>query len=182
VRRLTPLIFVVSLVALGCGSSSSEGSSSATDAVRSGEGALSRAEFIAKADALCEASRTKQEPLRKKLEEVAREARSEEQDPEGLTDSTRRELAQTLGQLVAMTEASQAQVQALGPSQADAGQLEAVFQKTDSAFEASLAYGAALENHEDAKAQAIAERANAETRETAALAARYGFKVCGAQP
>lgn len=181
-RRLAPLIFAVALTVLaGCGSSSGD-SRYAGDAATSGGGSLTKAEFVVKADALCEASKAKQEPLRKKLEEVAEKARGEERSNEGLTDGTRRELAQTLGRIVAMAEASQSQVQALGSPEADAGQLEAIFQKTESAFEASLAYGDALEHHEDAKAQAIAERANAETGETAVLAKRYGFKVCGSQP
>jgi hypothetical protein len=73
-------------------------------------------------------------------------------------------------------------LQALGAPRADSGRLEAIFRDFESAFVASLAYGAALEAHEDAKAQAIAEKANAETRKTAVLAKRYGFRVCGAQP
>jgi hypothetical protein len=180
VKRLAPLIFVAGLgVLAGCGSSGS--SSSATDTVTSGEGVLTKTEFVAKADALCEASRAKQEPLRRELEEVTLKARSEEQGT-SLTDGTRRELARMLGRIVAIAEASQSRVQALGVPEAGADQLEAIFQKTESAFESSLAYGAALEQHEDAAAQEIAERANVETRETAVLAERYGFKVCGAQP
>lgn len=178
--RLVPLVVVALVVLAGCGSSSPSGSS-ATDAAAGGGGSLTKAEFVVKADALCEASKVKQEPLRKKLEEVTLRAREEEQG-EGITDGTRRELAQTLGQIVAMAEASQSEVRALGVPKGDAGQLEAIFQKTDAAFEASLAYGAALESHEDANAQAIAEKANAITRETAALAGQYGFKVCGTQP
>lgn len=182
-RRLVQLIFVVAVLGLaGCGSSSPEGSSSATDAAKGGEGGLTKAEFLAKADALCEAAKAEQEPLRKKVEEVAREARSEEQGGGGIADGTRTELARTLGRIVAMSEARQAQIQALGIPREDAGQLEAIFQKVESTFESSLAYGAALENHEDAEAQAIAEKADAETHETAVMAKRYGFKVCDAQP
>lgn len=181
-RRLVPLIFVVALVVFaGCGSSSGD-SESGTNTATSGEGSLSKAEFLAKADALCEASKAKQEPLRKKLEEVAEKARGEERSSEGLVDGTRKELAQTLGRIVALAETSQSQVQALGRPEGDAGQLEAIFAKTEAAFEASVAYGEALEHHEDAKAQAIAEKANSETQETALLATRYGFKVCGSQP
>lgn len=180
-RRLAPPIFVIALVVLaGCGSSGN--SSSATDAAMGGEGSLTKAEFVAKADAICEATKAKQEPLRQKLEEVARKARGEEQGSGGITDGARRELAQALGRIVAMSEASQSQIQALGIPGEDAGQLEALFQKVESSFESSLAYGAALEQHEDAKAQAVAEKANTETHETAVLAKQYGFKVCGAQP
>jgi hypothetical protein len=177
VRRLTPLIFVVALVALaGCGSSSA-GTSSATDG-----GVLTKAEFVAKADAICEAAKVKQEPLRRELEGEARKARGEEQGSGGITDGTRRALARTLGRIVAMSEANQSRIQALGIPQEDAGQLEAIFQKVESSFESSLAYGAALEQREDAQAQAVAEQANTETHETAVLAKQYGFKVCGAQP
>jgi hypothetical protein len=181
VRRLALLAVVAALVVpAGCGSSS-ENSGSATGAATSGEGSLTKSEFVAKADALCEASRARQAPLRKKLEEVTLKARGEDQGG-GITDGTRRELAQTLGRVVALAEASQSRIQGLGLPKADEGQLEAIFQKTESAFEASLAYGAALEQHEDAEAQAIAEKANAETGEVAALAKRYGFQVCGTQP
>jgi hypothetical protein len=86
-----------------------------------------KAEFITKADALCETSKAKQEPLRKKLEEVAQRARGEEQSSMGLTDGTRKKLAGTLGRVVALAEGSL-------------------------------------------------------SRETAALAKQYGFKVCGSQP
>lgn len=179
-RSLALLVFVAALIGLaGCGSSSS--GRSATDVAAAGEDALTKAEFVAKADALCGASKAKQEPLREKLEEVTLRAREEEQG-EGITDGTRRELAQTLGEIVSTAEASQSRVRALGAPKGDAGQLEAIFQKTESAFEASLAYGAALEQRQDAKAQAIAERANVVTRETAGLAKRYGFEVCGAAP
>jgi hypothetical protein len=81
-----------------------------------------------------------------------------------------------------MAEAGHSRVEALGLPRGDAGRLEAIFRKTEAAFGASLAYGAALERHEDAEAQAIAERADGETREVAALAEEYGFKVCGTQP
>lgn len=181
-RRLAPLILVIALVVLaGCGSSSGS-SSSSTEAGTGGEGAPTKAEFVAKADAICEAAKVRQEPLRKRLEEVARKARGEEQSSGGITDGARRELAQALGRIVAMSEASQSRIQALGIPKEDAGQLEAIFQKVESSFESSLAYGAALEGHEDAKAQAVAEKANTETHETAVLAKQYGFKVCGAQP
>lgn len=175
-------ILVPSLVALaGCGSSSGT-SSSVTETRASGEASPTKAEFIAKADSLCEASKAKQTPLRQKLAALARKAREEEQSGNGISGGTRVELARTLGRIVATAEASLSQVQALGLPKADAGQLDAIFQKTESAFEASLAYGEALENHEDAKAQATAEKGNTETRETAAMAKRYGFKVCGSQP
>jgi len=153
-----------------------------TGAAPGEEGGLTKAEFVAKADALCEATKAKQEPLRQELEEVAGRARGEERGSEGLTDATRTELARTLGRIVAMSEAGQSQIQALGRPREDEGQLEAIFQKVESSFESSLAYGAALMHHEDAKAQAIAERANTETHETAVMAKQYGFEVCGAQP
>lgn len=108
-RRLAPLIFLVALVLAGCGSSSG-GSSSATGAATGGGGELTKAEFVARADAICEATKTKQEPLRRELEQVARKARGEEQGSGGITDGTRRELAQALGRIVAMSEASQSRI------------------------------------------------------------------------
>ena len=175
-KRLAPIFLAALVVMAGCGSSSSSDNGGNTEA------SLTKAEFIAKADALCEASKAKQEPLRTKIEDAARKARGEEQSRGSISDSTRRELAQTLEQVVAIAEADLSQVQALGQPQADANQLEAIFQKTESAFVASRAYAAALENHEDAKAQAVAEKDNAETSDTAGLAKQYGFKVCGSRP
>jgi len=182
VSRLAPLIAVVALTVLvGCGSAGDDASTPA-DAAASGAESLTKGEFITKADALCESSRAKQEPARQRLEEVAAEARAEEQAAGGASDETRSELAQTLRQIVAMAEAGLSQLQALGAPEADSKQLEAIFKKTESAFETSLAYGAALESHEDAAAQEIAASGNVEGRETSALAKHYGFKVCGSQP
>lgn len=153
-----------------------------TDRASGGNGLPTKAEFVAKADAICQATKAKQEPLRRELEEAARKARGEERGSGGITDGTRKELARALGRIVAMSEASQSRIQALGVPEEDAGQLEAIFRKVESSFESSRAYGAALEHHEDARAQAVAEKANTETHETAVLAGQYGFKVCGAQP
>jgi hypothetical protein len=188
VRRQTPLILtlVLAVVALGgCGSASSTssgGSPSSAETAASDGGSLTKAEFIAEADALCEASKAKQESLRTKIERLAQQARGEERSRGTVSDGTRRELAQTLELILASAEAGLSQVQGLGSPKADAGQLETIFQKTESAFAASRAYAAALEGHEDARAQAVAERGNAETRETAGLAKQYGFEVCGAEP
>jgi hypothetical protein len=180
VRRLASLIFFVALATVaGCGSGDS---TSATDAARSREGSLTKAQLIAKADAMCEASKAKWEPLQAKVEGVARKARGEEQGQGTVSDGTRKELAQTLGQIGAIAEADLSQLKALGLPEAEADQLEAIFQKSESAFRASRDYGAALENHEDAKAQTSAEAGNAETREVAVMAEQYGFKVCGSPP
>lgn len=180
-RRLAPLVVVALIALAGCGSSSVT-SSSVTETTAGGEESLTKADFIAKADALCEASKAKQAPLRQNLDELTRRARVEEQSNEGLSDGTRKELSQTLRRIVATTEASLSQVQALGLPQGETVQLETIFEKTESTIEASLAYGRTLENHEDARAQTIAEKGNTETRETAALAKQYGLKVCGSQP
>jgi hypothetical protein len=188
VKRPSLLIFALVLAAVGfsaCGSASSTspgGSTSSTDTAASDEGSLSKAEFVARADALCAAAKTKQEPLRTKLGQVARKARGEEREQGTVSNGTRAELAQTLDQIVAIAEADRSRLEGLGMPQTDAPQLEAIFQKLESAFAVSRAYAAALEAHEDARAQAVAEKGNAETRETASLASRYGFKVCGAQP
>lgn len=185
-KRLSPLIpiLVLAIVALGgCGSSSSTssgGSTSSADTAVGEEGSLTKAEFIAKADALCEASKAKRDPLQAKVEELAQKARGEESATGTVSDGTREELAKTLDRIVAIAEASLSQVQGLGPPETDASQLEAIFQITESAFAQSRAYAEALEGHEDAKAQAIAEKGDAETRETASLANQYGFEVCGA--
>jgi hypothetical protein len=175
------MLFVVLVALAGCGSSSGTSSSAATGATGAA-GSLTTTEFIAQADALCEASKTKQEPLRRQVEELARSAREEEREQGSISTATRRELAQALTRIVAMAEGSLARVKALGPPSADASQLGAIFKKTESAFASSRAYGTALEHREDAKAQSLAERGNAETQETTALAKRYGFRVCGSQP
>ncbi len=184
-KRQTPLILVLALALGGCGSSSStspDSSTSSSDTTATDGGSLPKAEFIAKADALCAASRAKQEPLRTKVDELAQKARGEEGAAGTVSDNTRVELAETLEQIGAVGEASLSQVQSLGPPDADASRLEPIFQKVESAFAASRAYAAALENHEDAKAQAVAEKASAETQESAALSKQYGFKVCGSEP
>lgn len=181
-RRATPLL-VLPLAALGialagCGSSSATSSDGAT----SGETSLSKAEFIARADALCEATKAKEEPLRAEIQKLAVKARDEEKATATVSDGLRGELAETLEQIVATGEAGLSQVEELGTPAEDASQLEAIRQESKSSFAVSDDYAAALENHEDRKAQTIAEQGNAETREAAKLAKQYGFEVCGSVP
>jgi hypothetical protein len=177
-KRLVPLILFAAVLALfgGCGSSASTSSGSAA------ETSLTRAEFIARADALCAASKAKQEPLREKVEAVARRARAEEKSSGDVSDSTRTELAATLRQIGAIGEDSLAKIDGIPRPEGDADQLKAIFRKVESAFEGSTGYAIALEGHQDAEAQAIAEKASAETRESDRMARRYGFKVCGSKP
>jgi hypothetical protein len=174
------LVFAAATLLAGCGSSASEDPTAAAGAAQS-DGADAKQAFITRADALCEASRAKQEPLRREVAAVARQARAEEGEGE-LTDATRQRLAQLLDRVVAMAEASQARIEALDWPEADAAQLEEILVRTEAAFDASRAYGAALRRHEDAAAQALAERANVQTGEIASLAAQYGFEACGSQP
>lgn len=180
-RLALPALVALAVLA-GCGSSS-ESSTPTSEGATSAEGSPSRAEFIARADALCAASKAKQAPLRRRVETEARRARAEEEAGGGeVSDATRRELALTLKRILAMAETGLSRVRSLEPPAADAEQLEPIFERTESAFDSSRAYGEALEGHEDARAQALAEKGNAETSETAVLAKRYGFRVCGSRP
>lgn len=179
-KRLLPLILIVVAFA-GCGSDSSTSSGSSTSSA-SGDTSLTKAEFIAEADAICEASKAKQESLRADVARMAEKAREEEDASGTVSDATRKDLAESLDQVAADAEAGFSDVQSLGPAEADASQLETIFETTESAFAASHAYAAALKNHEDAKAQAVAESGNADTRDVAGLAQQYGFKVCFSAP
>lgn len=145
-------------------------------------GTLTKAEFIAEADALCEASKARQETSRAAVAQLAQKARGEEGETGTISDGIRRDLAEALDRVVARAEAGFSEVQSLGPPKADASQLGEILRRTESAFAASRAYAAALENHEDAKAQAVAEKGNAATRDVAGLAKQYGFKVCFSAP
>jgi hypothetical protein len=186
-KRLVPFVFLLlaALVFLsGCGSSSSGTSSDSTSAAdsTSAESSLTKSEFIAKADAGCEAQLAKRKPLQAQLEGLARKARAEEQSKGDISDATRRELAQTFRRLAAIAEAGFSELRALGPPKADAAQLEVIFKLGEASVEIVGAYAAALENHQDAKAQALAEKGDAQTRESEQLSKKYGFKVCGSKP
>jgi len=181
VKRRAPvvLIAVLSLLALalaGCGSGSS------TSSAGSAPSAATKADFIAAADALCEASKAKLEPWRAKIDRLARTARDEEGADGTVSDATRRELAEALEAVVGFSEAHLARVQALATPIADAERLEAIVQKTEAADAEARAYAVALAGHEDAAAEAAAEKGNAETQDAAAMAMRYGFKTCFAAP
>jgi hypothetical protein len=184
VRRLVPFVLAAAIALLaGCGSSSSGTSSSPTDSGASADAPPTRAEFIAKADAICAAARAKQASLRTKIGELAKTARGEEQSKVGgISDATRRELAEALRQVADIAGSDLPKISAIGPPEADASKLATIFGKLESVLETTRTYAAALETHEDAKAQAVAEQGNAETSESARLAKQYGFEVCGSAP
>jgi hypothetical protein len=167
---LVPILMVLALA--GCGSDSSSDE----------EGTLTKAEFIAEADAICEASKARQETLRATVAQLAEKARGEEGKTGTVSDGTRKELADALNRVAAAAEAGFSRVQDLGSPQGDADQLETILGKTEAAFAASRAYAAALVNHEDAEAQAVAEKGNAETVEVTSLAKQYGFAICFSAP
>lgn len=187
-KRQIPLISILMLVVValgGCGSSSStssDGSKSSAGSSASDERSLTKAEFIVEADALCEASKAKQESLRTNLQQLAQNVRRQERETGTFSDGARKELAEALDRVAAIAETGLSGVQSLGSPKADASQLETIFRKTESALAASRAYAAAVENHEDAKAKAATEKGDADTRDVGGLAKQYGFKVCFSAP
>jgi hypothetical protein len=170
-------VVAIALLA-GCGSSGS----TSTSTPSAGEGEAEKAAFIATADSRCEASRKQAEPVQRQVQEAGQLAREEEEGGVGIAGETRATLIEGLGKLVAISEAGLEELKELKSPVEDASQLEAIFQNVERAFADTRAYGEALGSAEDAKAQAIAERGNAETRKAEALSESYGFKVCNAAP
>jgi small-conductance mechanosensitive channel len=165
-------LVLAALAFAGCGSASSTSSAGSTP---------TKAEFIAKGDALCEAAKAKLDPLRATLGKIVQKASAESRDSGTLSDRTRGELARALEQAADINDADLSRFQGLQAPSEDSSQLKAIIQGTESALAESHAYAAALEGHEDAKAQAAAEKYGTEAREIASLEKQYGFKVCGTQ-
>jgi hypothetical protein len=180
VKRLAPLIIVaLALFAAGCGSS---GSSTTSEATSGEEGTSEKTAFIAQADSSCEASRKQAEPVQLKIQEAAQLARKEEEGGVGIAGETRQHLIEGLGKLVAISEAGLEEIKGLKAPEEDADQLQAIFEKAEQAFDDTRAYGEALGSGEDAKAQSVAELANAETQKVETLSESYGFTVCNRAP
>ncbi len=179
--RRAPILLILALalaaaVLVGCGSGGS--STSATSPATS----LTQAEFIAKADALCEAGKAKEESMRGELAKAVASARSEEGSKGTVTDATRKQLAGVLEQLAATGEADFRQIEEFGTPTEGGAQLEAFFKEATASLAGSRDYAVALLHHEDAKAQSLAEETTGKTQKTSALAHQFGFKVCGGAP
>jgi hypothetical protein len=169
-------IFVLAGVLLaGCGASSS-GSSAPAGTVE-----IPKAEFISKADRLCEANAAKLAPLHAKLQRLSEEVAGQETKG-ARSDVTRKELVQTFERVDALTEAGLTRLRGLGRPDAGAALVKAIFQQIETAIAVTRSFARAIEHNEDALATEILKKGDSEALNTASLAKQFGFRVCGTAP
>ena len=170
-RRLgiAATVLVCLLAAAGCGGSST---STATQTVTVGHTQeLTKAEWIAKADAICAETQEETAPLKA-------EANALKEAPENA--STYQKLAEVLKAGTASIPKETTALRALEPPSGDQG----IIQKMIGTVEANATLGEsmadALENSDLGRFEALNEQAKENTIKAKGLAQGYGLKVCGA--
>lgn len=169
VRAIAATALVCLLATAGCGGSSS---TTATQTVTVGHTQeLSKAEWIAKADAICAATKGETAPLKA-------EADALQEAPDNA--STYQKLAEILKAGTASIPKETAALRALEPPAGD----REILQKMIGTVEANATLGDsmadALESSDLERFEALNEQAQENTTKAKGLAQGYGLKICGA--
>ena len=152
-------VLAVALILVGCGGGSSDSTSASSDSSTS---ALSKAEFIKKADAICKAGGKRTQ------EEFA--AYIEEKKLSGKKEPTEAQYAEVSDEIQVPALKRQAEeIRALGAPAGDEDQITELVDAVDEG----------IENVEAADPQKALESASPMFAEADKLAVAYGLKVCG---
>jgi uncharacterized membrane protein YqiK len=161
-------LVVVGLIA-GCGGG---GSSSSSSSDGGSSGALSKAELIDQADAVCTESQAETAPLRKEAEAI--EESSDPESPENL-----KRLAEILQGAGVKAEKEYAELRELQPPAADEKTIDAMLGKAEAAGTYAMEGAEALEDGELSEFSEIIKKAAPLNEGAKEMAESYGFKVCG---
>lgn len=160
------------LVALaGCGGSDS--SSTETVAVQSGE-ALSKAEFIEKADAICADWKPEREALQEQAEGLIRGINAG-------SDDARAELSELLSEATENAGQELSEIRQLSPPAADRSTIDSMLSTAAVQVALSEEEADTLRYREFAAFGSAARRAGAAKAKASAAARSYGLEVCGAE-
>jgi hypothetical protein len=163
-----PILLMCAIGALvlpGCGSSSDD-----SGATAGGGESLSKSEFIAQADQVCESAREEAKSLEAQLGDLAKAKNSKEFN----------EFADVVRQLTDQVTSEIAELRELAPPFVDSGAVENFLSLIEERAVTGEEFANALEDGNQANASSLSEKASATNAKAAAIAKELGFKVCGA--
>jgi CHASE3 domain sensor protein len=170
---LAAVVFAALVALVGCGGSSSNSSSTDTASVRSGE-ALSKAEFVEQADAICTNRKSEREALQSEAEELAQEINAG-------SDAAREELADLLAKAADNAEEEFSELRGLTPPPADAATIDEMLSSAGRQVALTRAGVAALRKGDFEAFTEVTRSGRAAKAKAAATARSYGLEVCGAE-
>jgi hypothetical protein len=160
-------LLVLGLAVAGCGGDGeSEEPSTVTQTVEEQSGALTKAEFIQRADAICQAGHEEGEPL------VA-----EFQEAQQAGDAAK--AADLLRQAADVADEEAGELRDLEPPPADADILDDYISAGETTIQTGRDLADAIDAGDTQAVQVLSDRFNEQTSTTQGIAQGYGFKVCG---
>jgi rubrerythrin len=174
VKARPALVIVATALALaflaGCGGGGdSTGASSSASAETGRPAELTKAEFIAQADGICEATNESEEPLQKEFEQL--------QNAKGPHAET--ELGESMTALASAGQGETKEIRALVPPKKDAAEIKQILDSEEAALSTAAEAAAALEEGEPETFYGLLEAISAKSAAAQGYAEGYGLKVCG---
>lgn len=174
-RRLLILagLFVVVAALAGCGGSGSDSTAEETTASGSGE-ALTKAEFIEQADAVCEDHAAEREELQEQAAELAEEVNAGD-------DQAREELADLLAEAAGNAGTEYGELHDLIPPSSDAVLIGNMLSTADDQVGLTEEAVDALREKDYKTFTALTVEAGKLKARATRIAVAYGFEVCGTE-
>lgn len=151
-------------------SSAPAGSTSSTQE-ETGDGPLTKSEFIAQADDICATIQKEGAPVEARFQQLSKAAKNA---------SDFKKVADLVRELVGYSAKGIEQIQELEPPVADQGTIDIYAGTVNSRVSTGKEFADALEAGEQEKVNSLGERGSAIGEEVEQMANSYGFKVCGA--
>jgi hypothetical protein len=160
-------VLVLGLVVTGCGGDDEGGeTSTVTQTVEEQSEALTKAEFIEEADAICKAGHEEAEPLEDTFQQAQQAG-----DAEKAADIVR--------QVADIADEEASKLRALEPPPADAEIVDEYISAGVSGVQTARDLADALDAGDTAQAEVLGDQFNERTSAAQGIARGYGFKVCG---
>ncbi|HET7444730.1 MAG TPA: hypothetical protein VFJ57_08740 [Solirubrobacterales bacterium] len=174
-RRLLTLagLFAALAALAGCGGSDSDSTAAETATGGTSE-ALTKAEFIEQADAICEDHASEREELQEQAAELAEEVNAG-------SDQAREELADLLAEAAGSAEAEYGELQDLTPPPSDASLIGNMLSTADDQVGLTEEAVDALREKDYKTFSALTVETGKLKAKATAIAVAYGLEVCGTE-